>query len=50
MSRHRSARTSVDFDSANLEINSDGGDEGSIESIVREAEQQAALADAGVSY
>ena len=40
----------VDFDSANLEIDADGGDERSVESVIREAEQQAALAYTGVSY
>jgi hypothetical protein len=40
----------VDFDSANLEIDADGSDEGSVESVIRETEQQTALAYTGVSY
>ena len=36
----------VDFDSANLEVNADGGDEGSVERVVGKTEQQAALAHA----
>jgi hypothetical protein len=40
----------VNFDSADLEVNADGGDERRVESVVRKAEQQAALANTGVAY
>ena len=40
------AALAVDFNSADLEVNADGGDEGSVERVVGKTEQQAALAHA----